>query len=298
MKDMEYNGLVIINKPAGCSSHSIVGLARRVFGMKKIGHTGTLDPAATGVLPLLLGKATRAAELLTAENKRYTAEILLGTVTDTLDLDGRILAENTVSVTEAELREKIAGFVGEGEQLPPMYSAVSVGGRRLYDLARQGIEVEREKRKITVYGIEILKIDLPRVTVDVRCSKGTYIRTLAADIGEALGCGACVSGLCRTESGDLKIENSVTPDGLRAAAAEGRLEELVIPIDRMFAHLPELRLDERLSRLVKNGVPAYYRGLPEGELFRTYDSGGEFIALSRPSFADGKPCIRTVKAFY
>ncbi|MCH5187183.1 MAG: tRNA pseudouridine(55) synthase TruB [Oscillospiraceae bacterium] len=295
---MEYSGLVILNKPAGCSSHKMVGLARRIFGMKKIGHTGTLDPAATGVLPLLLGKATRAAELLTAENKRYTAEVLLGTVTDTLDLDGQVLCEKPVTVTEDEVRRAVSGFVGEIEQLPPMYSAISVGGRRLYDLARQGVEVEREKRRIVIHSIDILSIELPKITIDVRCSKGTYIRTLGADIGEALGCGGCVSSLCRTESGELKIENALTPEELEHIAAEGRLSEIVTPIDKMFAHLPEIRLDERRSHLVKNGVPAYFNKFPEGDMFRVYDSGGEFIALSVRAEADGRSCLKTVKAFY
>lgn len=295
---MNYSGLVILDKPAGFTSHKMVGLARRIFGMKKIGHTGTLDPAATGVLPLLLGKATRAAELLTAENKRYTAEILLGTVTDSLDLDGNIISQTEPLVTEEEIRAAVAGFVGEIEQLPPMYSAVSVGGQRLYQLARQGIEVEREKRRITIHSIDILKIDMPKVTIDVRCSKGTYIRTLAADIGRALGCGACISALRRTESGELKIENAITPEMLEQMAENGRLDEVVIPIDKMFSHYGEIRLDERRSALVKNGVPAYFSAFPKGELFRVYDSCGEFIALSKRSEADGKSCLKTVKAFY
>ncbi len=294
----DYCGLVIFDKPAGCSSHKMVGLARRLFGMKKIGHTGTLDPAATGVLPLLLGKATRAAELLTAENKRYTAEILLGTVTDSLDMDGNILQQNEVNVTEADVRRTVQSFVGELEQLPPMYSAISIGGQRLYELARKGIEVEREKRKITIYSIDILDIKLPAVTVDVRCSKGTYIRTLGADIGAALGCGACLSALRRTESGALKIEDAFTPASLEALAAENRLSEAVIPIDRLFAAYPEIRLDEKKSALVKNGVPIYFSSFPEGEMFRVYDSGGSFTALSQRGEIDGKSCLKTVKAFY
>ncbi len=295
---MEYNGLIVIDKPAGCSSHKMVGLARRVFGMKKIGHTGTLDPAATGVLPLLLGKATRAAELLTAENKRYTAELLLGVETDTLDLDGKITAQSPVAVSEADVRAAAARFVGEQWQLPPMYSAISVGGRRLYDLARQGIEIEREKRKIVIYSIDVINIDLPRVTLDVRCGKGTYIRSLAADIGKALGCGACVASLRRTESGAFTLENALTPERLERLGAEGRLAEAVTPIDECFARLPEIRLDERLSRLVKNGVPARFSAFPEGELFRVYDASGEFIALSRRGETDGGSCLKTVKAFY
>ena len=266
--------------------------------MKKIGHTGTLDPAATGALPLLLGKATRAAELLTAENKRYTAVLLLGTETDTLDLDGKILAQNPVCVTEADVRAAVARFVGEQWQLPPMYSAISVGGRRLYDLARQGIEIEREKRKIIIYSIDILDIDLPRVTIDVRCGKGTYIRSLAADIGAELGCGACLASLCRTESGSFTLESALTPEELEALGAQGRLAEAVTPIDKCFAHFPEIRLDEKRSRLVKNGVPVWFSAFPEGELFRVYDAAGEFITLSRRAEADGRSCLKTVKAFY
>lgn len=266
--------------------------------MKKIGHTGTLDPAATGVLPLLLGKATRAAELLTAENKRYTAEILLGTVTDSLDLDGNVLAQNPVNVTVEDVRRAVGGFVGEIDQLPPMYSAVSVGGQRLYKLARQGIEIERERRRVTVYSIDILGAELPVVTVDVRCGKGTYIRSLAADIGGALGCGACIKSLCRTESGSLKLADALSLEELEALKAEGRLAEAVIPIDRMFAELDEVRLDPRRSVLVRNGVPAYFDGFPRSGRFRVYDSEGEFIALAERGEAAGRPALKIVKAFY
>ncbi len=295
---MDYCGLVILNKPAGCSSHKMVGAARRIFNMKKIGHTGTLDPAATGVLPLLLGKATRASELITAESKRYTARILLGTVTDSLDMDGNILARNTVEVTEDQLREVISGFVGEIWQLPPMYSAVSVGGQRLYKLARQGIEIQREKRLVSIYSIDILEVQLPVVTVDVRCGKGTYIRSLAADIGEALGCGACIEALCRTETGGLKLENAYTVQQLEDLAANGRLGEAVIPIDRLFGDYGEIRLDTKKAAMVKNGVPIYFNRFPAGDMFRVYDEKGDFIALSQRGNADGLSCLKTVKAFY
>ena len=294
----EIQGLVILNKPAGCSSHKMVGAARRIFSMKKIGHTGTLDPAATGVLPLLLGKATRAAELLTAENKRYTAEILLGTVTDSLDLDGNILARNPVNVSEEEVKKAIYGFIGEIEQLPPMYSAISVGGQRLYELARKGIEVERERRKVTIYSIDILKIDLPVVTVDVRCSKGTYIRTLGADIGTALGCGACLKSLCRTESGSLKLKDAYTVEDLEALGLENRLSEAVIPIDKMFEGCAEIRLPADRAAMVKNGVPIYFNKFPAGDMFRVYDENGIFIALSERGTIDEKSCLKTVKSFY
>ncbi len=295
---MNYCGLVILNKPAGCSSHKMVGAARRIFNMKKIGHTGTLDPAARGVLPLLLGKATRASELLTAENKRYTADILLGTVTDSLDMDGNILEQNPVNVSREDIVNAVNSFIGEIRQLPPMYSAVSVGGRRLYELARKGIEIEREERTVTIYSIDILKIELPVVTVDVKCSKGTYIRTLGADIGAALGCGACLCGLCRTESGPLKLENAYTVQQLEQLAAEKRLNEAVIPLDRLFSDCARICLDPKKASMVKNGVPIYFNNFPEGELFRVYDENGELIALSKKGEADGRPCLKTVKAFY
>lgn len=292
------NGLVILNKPKGCSSHKMVSAARRIFGMKKIGHTGTLDPAATGVLPLLLGKATRASELITAENKRYRADILLGTVTDSLDMDGKILSQTEVGVTEDEIRKVISSFVGEMKQMPPMFSAISVGGQRLYDLARQGIEVEREKRKVTIYEINILEIKLPVVSVDVLCSKGTYIRTLGADIGEALGCGACLCGLCRTQSGDLKIEDAFTVEELELLAKENRLEEAVIPIDKMFLHMGEIMLDKVRADRVKNGVPIYFNEKPLGQSFRVYDEKGEFIALAKTELLENRACLKTFKAFY
>ncbi len=295
---MDYCGLVNLNKPAGCTSNKMVGTARRLFGMKRIGHTGTLDPAASGVLPLLLGKATRAAELITARTKRYRAEILLGTVTDSLDMDGNILEQNPVNVAEEEVRRVVSGFVGETEQLPPMYSAISIGGRRLYDLARQGVEVEREKRPVTIYEINIEKISLPQITALIKCAKGTYIRALAADIGAALGCGACLKGLCRVENGSLKIENAYTPEDLERMASEGRLAEAVIPIDKMFEEYEPIRLDEKKSALVKNGVPIYFDDFPEGEMFRVYDGGGRFIALSRRGDTEGRSCLKTVKAFY
>ncbi len=295
---MNFCGLVILDKPAGCSSHKMVGFARRLFGMKKIGHTGTLDPAATGVLPLLLGKATRAAELLAAQDKRYTAEILLGTVTDSLDLDGNILEQNPVTVTEEDLKGVLARFVGEIEQLPPMYSAVSVGGQRLYRLARQGIEIEREKRRVTVYGIDILSVNFPKVTVDVRCGKGTYIRSLAADIGAALGCGACVSSLRRTESGGFGIKDAHTPEELEKMAENGTLAEAVIPLDTIFADLAEIRLDAKKSAMVRNGVPIYFNNFPSGGRFRVYADSGELIALSESGEIDGRSCLKTIKAFY
>lgn len=294
----DFNGVIILNKPRGSSSHRMVSIVRRALDMKKIGHTGTLDPGATGVLPILVGTATRASDLLTAQDKRYRATVLLGTVTDTLDTDGEVIAENPVSVTESDIRSIVSGFVGNIEQLPPMYSAVQVGGQRLYHLARQGIEIERKPRSVTIYSIEILSIDIPRVTIDVHCSKGTYIRTLAADIGDKLGCGACIESLTRTQSGDFLIENSVTPEQLSELSEKGEAESVIIPTDKLFPDYEAVQLDKKRADRVKNGVPIYFGGKDFGQKLRIYDENGNFIALSEVSETDGRKCLKLIKGFY
>jgi len=294
----EYSGIIIMNKPVGGSSHKCVSIARRALNMKKIGHTGTLDPEARGVLPLLIGKATRAADFLVMEDKCYRAGVLLGTKTDTLDLAGTVLEKKEVTVTEKEVREAALSFVGEIMQVPPMYSAISVNGQRLYNLARKGIEIERKARKITVYSIDIVSVELPHVVIDVHCSKGTYIRTLAADIGEKLGCGGCIESLVRTKCGSFSIENSITPDELIKLSEEGRQEEVILPLDSFFSHLPKIKLDEKRASRVKNGVPIYYKEETHDGLIRIYDENDEFIALSRKDTLDGKSCLRLVKGFY
>ena len=294
----DFNGVIILNKPRGSSSHRMVSIVRRALDMKKIGHTGTLDHGATGVLPILVGTATRASDLLTAQDKRYRATVLLGTVTDTLDTDGEVIAEKPVSITESDIRSIVSGFVGNIEQLPPMYSAVQVGGQRLYHLARQGIEIERKPRSVTIYSIEILSIDIPRVTIDVHCSKGTYIRTLAADIGDKLGCGACIESLTRTQSGDFLIENSVTPEQLSELSEKGEAESVIIPTDKLFPDYEAVQLDKKRADRVKNGVPIYFGGKDFGQKLRIYDENGNFIALSEVSETDGRKCLKLIKGFY
>ncbi len=294
----DFNGVIILNKPRGSSSHRMVSIARRALDMKKIGHTGTLDPGATGVLPILVGTATRASDLLTAQDKRYRATVLLGTVTDTLDTDGKVIAENPVNAAEADIRCSVSAFVGNIEQLPPMFSAVQVGGQRLYHLARQGIEIERKPRSVTIYSIDILSIDIPRVTIDVHCSKGTYIRTLAADIGDKLGCGACIESLTRTQSGDFLIENSVTPEQLSALSEKGEAESVIIPTDKLFPDYEAVQLDKKRADRVKNGVPIYFGGKDFGQKLRIYDENGNFIALSEVSETDGRKCLKLIKGFY
>ena len=294
----EYSGIIILNKPVGGSSHRCVSITRKALNMKKVGHTGTLDPDASGVLPILVGTATRAAEFLTAEDKRYRAKVLLGTKTDTLDMAGTVIEENEVNVTEEEIKSAVAQFVGNISQIPPMYSAIQVNGQRLYTLARQGIDIEREARDITVFSIEILEIALPYITIDVHCSKGTYIRTLASDIGDKLGCGGCISELCRTASGDYKIEDAITPEDLLKLAEEGRAEEAIIPLDSAFMQYGAIRLDKKRADRVKNGVPIYYKGKKQGNFYRVYDEDGVFIALSQSDISDGKECLKLIKGFY
>lgn len=286
------NGIVILDKPMGMTSFKALGAVKRAYNTKKVGHTGTLDPDATGVLPALIGTATRCASLLEGFDKRYTAKVLLGVRTDTLDLSGKVLETKDVNVTEGDVEDAARRFVGEIEQVPPMYSAVSVGGRRLYDLAREGLEVAREKRRVNIYSIDILDISLPEITLDVRCSKGTYIRTLASDIGEALSCGGTVSSLRRTEAGIFTINDSHTPEEI-----EKEPEKYLLPTDSVFKDYEKIRLDARRAKMVKNGVPIYY-GAKEGATYRIYDENGEFIALSKAETIETKMCLKMIKGFY
>lgn len=294
----DYCGIIILNKPVGVSSHRCVGMVRKALNMKKVGHTGTLDPDASGVLPILAGPATRASDFLTMEDKRYRATILLGTKTDTLDMAGEVIEKKPVNVTGEEIRTTIAEFVGNIQQVPPMYSAIQVNGQRLYNLARQGIEVERKARDITIFSIDIEKIELPYVKIAVHCSKGTYIRTLASDIGDALGCGGCISELERTASGPFTLDSAITPEELATFAENGEAEKALLPLDSFFKNYEAIYLDKKRADRVKNGVPIYYRGKTQGEMYRVYDENGSFIALSKADTEDGRECLKLIKGFY
>ncbi len=287
------NGVIIMDKPKGVTSFKALGIVKRALGTKKVGHTGTLDPDATGVLPILVGKATKAAELLSAADKEYEARIKLGVKTDTLDLSGTVLEEREVKVSENDIISAVKSFEGDIMQLPPMYSAVSVGGRRLYDLARSGEEVERTARKVNIRSIEVTDISLPYVTFNVSCSKGTYIRTLADDIGEKLYTLAAVAELRRTRCGVFTLENAHTPEEIEKGALG-----CMMPIDSLFEKYDRLDLDARMSVLIKNGVPAYVSGQKDGEVLRLYDNEGEFIALAKVSPTDGRPSLKIIKGFY
>lgn len=222
------DGVINIYKEAGWTSFDVVAKMRGILKIKKIGHTGTLDPAATGVLPVCIGKGTKKVESFMADDKVYRAVMLLGVTTDSQDMTGEILSESKVNAAVPEVREAIMGFVGGYEQLPPMYSAKKVGGKKLVDLARRGVEVERKPRFVNIMEIEIESIELPRVTMTVTCSKGTYIRTLCHDIGQKLGCGAAMESLLRTRVGRFKLEDAVKLGDLQKLADEDRLEEVVI----------------------------------------------------------------------
>jgi tRNA pseudouridine55 synthase len=288
------NGIIIVDKPIGKSSHDMVGFMRRLTRIRRIGHTGTLDPMATGVLPLCIGNATKAADMLTLADKCYVAELVLGKTTDTLDSEGEILSECEVNVSEDEIREAIMSFVGEIEQIPPMYSAIKQNGKKLYELARQGVEVERQPRRVTINSIEIEKITKDSAVIRVSCSKGTYIRTLCDDIGKKLGTGAYMSALRRVKTGCFTIDEAYTVDQLSEMAENGTLEAALKNVDELFDDYDEIHLNEKQTKSIKNGVKMSWRGKAEGEMLRLYDSEGNFICISQ--IEDGR--LKLVKSFW
>ena len=250
------DGIINVYKEKGFTSHDVVAKLRGILRMKKIGHTGTLDPAAEGVLPVCLGKGTRLCDMLTDKTKTYRAVLLLGKETDTQDTTGAVQAEYPVHVTEEEVREAILSFLGDYMQIPPMYSALKVNGKKLYELARQGKEVERQARPVQILDIQIESIDLPRATFFVTCSKGTYIRTLCYDIGRKLGCGGCMESLLRTRVDRFELKDSLTLSQIEKLRDEGRVEEAVVPVEGVFLKLPALVTKPGDGdKLVHNGNP-------------------------------------------
>lgn len=276
------NGVLALNKPKGKTSHDMVAFVRRLLQIRRVGHTGTLDPGATGVLPICIGNATKASSYIMDSPKRYTAEMLLGSRTDTLDASGTVLETAPVHVAEADVRAALASFIGEIEQIPPMYSAVKVNGKKLYELARKGQEIARKKRRITVHSIAVLSCDLEqnRVLLDITCSKGTYIRTLCDDIGAQLGCLAHMGELTRTQSGGFTLEDAYTPEQLTKLCEAGKLSNVLVKTDAVFSDYEPLILDSEQVRKVKNGVPLRRDGI-EGTNYRLYDENGGFLCVSR-----------------
>ena len=249
------DGVLNICKEKGYTSFDVVAKLRGILHMKKIGHTGTLDPEAEGVLPVVLGKATKLVDLLTEKQKTYEALLHLGLETDTQDMTGTVLEEKPVEVTEEEVRTVIRSFLGEQQQIPPMYSALKVDGKKLYELAREGKTVERKPRAVQFYEIEIKKIELPYVRFSVTCSKGTYIRTLCHDIGQKLGCGGCMEELLRSRVGRYSLFESHTLAQVEAAVADGTVQDMIDPVEAVLAEYPALYADSYGDRLLANGNP-------------------------------------------
>lgn len=283
------DGIINVHKEKGFTSHDVVAKLRGILHQKKIGHTGTLDPDATGVLPVCVGRATKVCELLTDKSKTYTAVVKLGVVTDTQDMTGEIIKEQEAAVGLEEIREAVSAFTGELWQMPPMYSAVKVKGKRLYELARQGIEVERKKRKITVYASEVTGYDpaANEFTMEVTCSKGTYIRTLCHDIGEKLSCGACMASLVRTRVDCFTLSEAYTLSQIGEIYQAGRMQDILTPVDKLFEAFPKVVVLTEGLRYLQNGnvlkaalcqEPA---DISDGSMVRMYDENRDFYALYR-----------------
>lgn len=288
------DGLINIYKEKGFTSHDVVAKMRGILRMKKIGHTGTLDPDATGVLPVCVGKGTRLCSLLENHDKTYRAVLLLGMETDTQDVTGQILAEKPVCVTEEQVLEVLPAFRGKIMQIPPMYSALKVNGKKLYEYAREGKVIEREARPVEIYELTVEKIELPRITMTVSCSKGTYIRTLCHDIGQALGCGGCMESLVRTRVGDFHLEQAITLKELEAKRDAGELDSCLVTVEQIFAGLPAVTTRKQYDVLIHNGNRVsgnMLETVPQEKQVRMYDSSGLFTGIYEwdPVKKDYKP---------
>lgn len=247
------DGIINVYKEKGFTSFDVVAKLRGILKTRKIGHTGTLDPDAEGVLPVCVGHATKVCDLLTDRSKEYVTELLLGVQTDTLDITGQILEKKEVKVTEEEVRHAVGEFVGDILQVPPMYSALKQNGQKLCDLARKGIVVERKARPITIFEAEILEIELPVVRIRVHCSKGTYIRTLCDDIGTRLGCGGCMKSLVRTRVSEFDLSHAFRLSEIEEMVKAGRIDEITKPVDVLFENLPSIWPKEEAEKLLQNG---------------------------------------------
>ena len=286
------NGILLVDKPSGWTSNDVVQKLRGLLRERRIGHAGTLDPMATGLLTVFVGRATRAVEFAEADAKRYRAALRLGLTTDTHDITGTVLQQTESDVTREALEQALKGFRGEIRQVPPMYSAVKVNGERLYKLARRGETVERAARTVTIELLDLLGREGEDWILDIRCSKGTYIRTLCQDIGDALGCGGCMAALRRLEAGAFTIEEAHALEEIAQAASEGRAETLLLPVDTLFRGVPAETVGAAVEKKIRNGN-TFRTSLPDGTL-RLYSETGEFLALAR---AENGVC-RTIKSFF
>ena len=283
------DGIVIVDKPQDWTSQDVVSKLRGVLKTRRIGHGGTLDPMATGVLPVFVGRATRGVEFFEHAEKTYETVLRLGLTTDTEDITGTVLSEQDAFVTGSMLEEVLARFRGEIQQVPPMYSAIKINGQKLYDLARKGREVERQPRTVTIHELTLLGMEADGIHLRVRCSKGTYIRTLCKDIGEALGCGGCMASLRRVSIGEYTIEKAIPLQTLIESADPG---QYLLPVDSMFRQYPAVTLTAKQEKCCRNGV-AFTANLSEGT-YRVYAANGEFLALSH--MVEGK--LTTIKSFW
>ena len=283
------NGIVIVDKPQGWTSQDVTARLRRVYATRRIGHGGTLDPMATGVPPVFVGRATRGVEFFEHAEKTYETVLLLGRTTDTQDVTGATLAEKAVHLSPADIEKVLPRFRGDILQVPPMYSALKVNGKKLYELARKGQEVERQPRPITVFELTNLGFDGTRLSLRVKCSKGTYIRTLCQDIGDALGCGGCMEALRRVRAGEYGIEDAVPLEQLLESETP---ERYLRGLDTMFAHCPAVTLTANQEKRCRNGNP-FSSPLPQGT-YRAYSQSGEFLMLAKVE--DG--VMTTIKSFF
>ena len=297
-----YNGIINVYKEKGYTSFDVVARMRGICGQKKIGHTGTLDPDAEGVLPVCLGKATKVCDMLTDSDKVYRAVLQLGVETDTQDLTGTVLKTGETSgLTEAEVREVVLGFQGEILQVPPMYSALKVNGKKLCDLARAGVTVERKARPVTIYAIQIERIELPEIEMNVSCSKGTYIRTLCHDIGQKLGCGAAMKSLVRLQAAGYRLVDAYKLDELQKFKEAGRLKDVITPIEHVFEIYPVLTVKPEFDVMLKNGnkmSPQQFQEcikLQSGLKVRVRMSDGRFAAVYE--YQEEMGLLRPLKMF-
>lgn len=287
------NGILIVDKPRDWTSHDVVAKLRGIYREKRIGHSGTLDPMATGVLAVFLGRATRAVELCENDEKTYVAGLRLGTVTNTQDITGEVLETREVSVTEQQLQAVLTEFLGPQQQIPPMYSAVKIQGKKLYELARKGQTVERKPRNIMIHAIKLLGRQEDDFLLEIRCSKGTYVRTLCHDIGERLGCGGCLSSLRRTAAGQFSIKDAVSLEQIQRAREEDRHTDFLRPVDCLFSEAPRLDVYGQWEQRLRNGNQIFVKNQPDGE-YRVYGETGEFLLLGRVE----AETLTTVKSFF
>ena len=281
------SGIINVYKEAGYTSFDVVAKLRGILHIKKIGHTGTLDPDAVGVLPICIGKATKVCDMLTNTDKTYLATLLTGVSTDTYDISGTVLEEKEVNVTPSMVEKVVKSFIGEQEQIPPMYSAIKVNGKKLYELAREGKVIERKPRKINIYNIEIVDINLPRVKLRIDCSKGTYIRSLCNDIGAQLGCLGCMESLVRERVGDFSVEDAIIIEEIQSLMNENRVHEVLIPVDNVFSSYPKAVVKSDMEKVCLNGAKLRLSDLVEGSYnenkadkhVRIYLENGEFVGI-------------------